>query len=131
MRKRFISLVVLVLAMAAGLLITASPASAAVTNPLQAACDAGGGGSSACAANGGTDPIAGPNGALITITNILALVAGAVSIIFIVIGGFKYVTSNGDSSSVASAKNTIIYAIVGLVVAALARSLINFVIGKL
>jgi hypothetical protein len=47
----------------------------------------------------------------------------------IVIGGIKYTTSNGDSSAITSAKNTILYSVVGLVVAILAFAIVNFVLG--
>ncbi len=50
--------------------------------------------------------------------------------IMIVIGGIKYTTSNGDSSSVTSAKNTILYAVVGLIVAMMAYAIVNYVVGK-
>jgi hypothetical protein len=49
----------------------------------------------------------------------------------IIIGGLKYVTSNGDSNSISSAKNTIIYALIGIVVVAIAQSVVRFVLGKL
>ncbi|HSX28000.1 MAG TPA: hypothetical protein VLF60_00945 [Candidatus Saccharimonadales bacterium] len=65
------------------------------------------------------------------VTSILAYFVGIASVIMIVISGFKYVTSNGDSGSVQSAKNTLIYAIVGLVVAIFAQVIVKFVIGKL
>ena len=48
--------------------------------------------------------------------------------IMIIIGGFKYVTSGGDTNSIASAKNTIIYAIIGIVLAALGQILVHFVL---
>lgn len=63
-----------------------------------------------------------------SIVNILLFIIGAVSVIMIVIGGFKYVVSNGDSSQVKSAKDTIFYAIIGLVVAILAYAIVNWVI---
>jgi hypothetical protein len=53
---------------------------------------------------------------------------GVLSVIFIIIGGFKYVTSGGDPKNTASAKNTILYAVVGVVVAILAFAIVNFVI---
>ncbi len=111
-------------------LMMAAPASA--VDPYGAACNGGGGNSAICQGKGnGADPIAGPSGAIISITTILAIVAGVVSVIFIIIGGLKYVTSGGDSSSIASAKSTIIAALIGLVIAALARPIVTFVIGKL
>jgi hypothetical protein len=46
----------------------------------------------------------------------------------IIYGGFRYITSGGDSGRVGSAKNTLIYAIVGLIIVALAQLIVNFVI---
>jgi hypothetical protein len=46
----------------------------------------------------------------------------------IVIGGIRYTTSNGDSAGITSAKNTILYAVVGLIVALLAYAIVNFVL---
>jgi cytochrome bd-type quinol oxidase subunit 2 len=65
-----------------------------------------------------------------TIINIFSLVVGIVSVIMIILGGFRYITSGGDSSNVQSAKNTIIYAIIGLVVVALAQFIVQFVLNK-
>ena len=65
-----------------------------------------------------------------TIINILSLVVGVTAVIMIIIGGFKYIISSGDSSNVTSAKNTILYAIVGLVIVALAQVIVRFVIGR-
>lgn len=64
------------------------------------------------------------------VINILSWIVGVASVVMIVIGGLKYVTSNGDSGGIASAKNTIIYAIVGLVIAIFAQAIVQFVIGK-
>lgn len=63
-----------------------------------------------------------------TVVNVLLYILGAIAVIMIVIGGIKYTTSNGDSSSVQSAKNTILYAVVGLIVALMAYAIVNFVI---
>lgn len=70
------------------------------------------------------------NNVIGTAINILSAVVGVVAVIMIVIGGFKYVTSGGDASSVSSAKQTIIYAIIGLVVAAAARIIATFVLSR-
>ena len=59
---------------------------------------------------------------------ILTYIIGVVSVIMIMVGGFKYITSNGDSNSVSNAKSTIIYAMVGLVVVALTQFLIRVVL---
>ena len=64
------------------------------------------------------------------VTNVLLFVIGAVSVIMLIIGGFRYVTSQGDQTQVQSAKNTILYSIVGIVVAILAYAAVNFVISS-
>lgn len=61
-----------------------------------------------------------------TIVTILSWVVGVAAIIVIVIAGLKFITSGGDSNAVASAKNSLIYALVGLVVAAVAQFLVHF-----
>lgn len=72
--------------------------------------------------------IAGEDGVLKTITNVLLFLIGAVSVIMIIYGGIQYVTSSGDSTRVQNAKNTILYSVVGLIVAILAFAVVNFVI---
>jgi multisubunit Na+/H+ antiporter MnhB subunit len=57
-------------------------------------------------------------------------IIGAISVIMLIIGGIRYVVSGGDSGAVTSAKNTILYAIVGIVVAILAYALVNFVVSS-
>lgn len=66
-----------------------------------------------------------------TIINIFSIVVGAVSVIMIILGGFRYITSGGDSNGVTSAKNTILYAIVGLVIVLFAQVIVQFVIARL
>lgn len=71
-------------------------------------------------------------GALIKdIVNTLLYILGAVAVIMIVIGGIQYTISNGDSSKVTAAKNTILYAVIGLIVAILAYAIVNFVVTRL
>ena len=65
------------------------------------------------------------------ITNVLLFLIGAISVIMLIIGGIRYTVSNGDSSAVQSAKNTIMYAIIGVIVAILAYAVVNFVVGNL
>lgn len=64
------------------------------------------------------------------VINILSLVIGAVSVIMIIFGGFKYITSGGESGKVTGAKNTIVYALIGLIVVALAQVIVRFVLTK-
>jgi hypothetical protein len=65
-----------------------------------------------------------------TITNVLLFIIGAVSVIMLIIGGIRYTVSQGDSTAIQNAKNTILYAIIGIVVAILAFALVNFVISN-
>jgi hypothetical protein len=71
------------------------------------------------------------DGAFVTIANILLLLIGAVAVIMLIIGGIRYVISGGDSNAVQGAKNTILFAIVGVVVAFLAYAAVNFLVGQL
>lgn len=66
-----------------------------------------------------------------TILNALYVVAGALAVIFVIVGGIRYSLSGGDSSKIAGAKNTILYAVIGLAVTIFAFAITNFVIGKL
>ena len=63
-----------------------------------------------------------------TIVNIFSLLVGIVSVIMIIYGGFRYITSGGESGAVGNAKNTIIYAIIGLVIVALSQVIVHFVL---
>ena len=65
------------------------------------------------------------------IVNALLFILAAVAVIMIVIGGIKYTISQGDSSAITSAKNTILYSVIGLVVAILAYAIVNFVVDRL
>jgi cytochrome bd-type quinol oxidase subunit 2 len=64
------------------------------------------------------------------IVNIFSVVVGVVAVIMIIYGGFRYITSGGDSGNVTNAKNTILYALVGLVIVALAQFIVKFVLSK-
>ncbi|MBL8160168.1 hypothetical protein JNJ66_06985 [Candidatus Saccharibacteria bacterium] len=68
-----------------------------------------------------------PN-AIAVISNIIIFFVGVVAVIMLIVGGFKYTTSGGDQSSVTAAKNTILYAIVGIIVALMSYAIVNFVI---
>jgi hypothetical protein len=65
------------------------------------------------------------------ISNTLIFVAGAIAVIVLIIGGLNYVTSTGDAARIKKAKDTILYAIIGLIIAILAYAIINFVIERL
>jgi hypothetical protein len=89
------------------------------------ACE-GGGDNAVCAARADDFAVLVQN-----IISTLLAVIGVVAVIMLIIGGFRYVTSNGDSSAITSAKNTILYSVVGIVVAASAFAIVNFVLGRI
>lgn len=65
-----------------------------------------------------------------TVVNIISIVVGVVAVIMIIFGGAKYITSGGESGKITGAKNTIIYALIGLVIVALAQVIVHFVLNK-
>ena len=64
------------------------------------------------------------------VTNLLLMAVGAISIIMIVVGGILFALSNGDSSKVAKARNTVLYAAIGLIVSLLAAAIVNLAFGR-
>lgn len=64
------------------------------------------------------------------ITNTMLLVIGIVAVIMLIVGGFRYVLSNGNEKAISGAKDTILYAIIGIVVALLSYAIVNFVLGR-
>jgi len=87
----------------------------------------------ALAARGNSQPVNlfGSMGIFTIISNTMLFIVGALSVLMLIIGGLRYVVSGGNASSVAGAKNTVLYAIVGLIVALLAYAAINFVLTAL
>lgn len=67
---------------------------------------------------------------LTNVLNAAFMFAGVVAVIFIIIGGIQYSGSAGDPNKVTGAKNTLTYAIIGLVVVAFSLLIVNFVIGQ-
>jgi hypothetical protein len=70
------------------------------------------------------------NNLVTDIINIFSAVVGIICVIMIIFGGFQYITSGGDTGKVGTAKTTIIYAIVGLIVVAFAQFIVQFVLNK-
>lgn len=62
------------------------------------------------------------------IVNIFSIIVGVVAVIMIIYGGFRYITSGGDSAKVGGAKNSLVYAIVGLIIVALAQLIVHYVL---
>jgi hypothetical protein len=90
-------------------------------NPAQA-------GAEAARANGMPADLIGTSGVFTKITNTVLFAVGIISVIMLIVGGLRYIISGGDSKKVTDAKNTIMYAIIGLIIAILAFAIVNFVI---
>lgn len=88
-------------------------------------------GANAAQGEGTSGSLFGDSGIFKTITNTALFIIGALSVIMLIYGGIRYTVSMGDAKNVEAAKNTIMYAIVGIVVALLAYAIVNFVLGAL
>lgn len=88
-------------------------------------------GAEAARADGMPENLVGPDGVFTQVTNTVLYVVGAISVIMLVWGGFRYIISGGDSKKVTDAKNTILYAILGLVIAFFAYAIVNFVLNTI
>ncbi|MDO4773875.1 MAG: hypothetical protein Q4A37_02000 [Candidatus Saccharibacteria bacterium] len=87
------------------------------------------GGVNAARGTGVPTNLANGDGSLIqTIINVMLYAIGVISVIMLIIGGFRYVVSGGQKESVTAAKNTILYAIVGLLVALFAYAIVHFIL---
>lgn len=94
-----------------------------------AACESQGG--KASRSGGCNESVNSLSSIIQTVANILLFLVGAVAVIMLIIGGFRYVTSNGDAAAIKGAKDTILYAIIGIIVAFLAYAAVNFVVTSL
>lgn len=72
--------------------------------------------------------LVGDNGFIRKLTSWILLAVGTISVIMLIYGGFRYVVSGGDSKKVTDAKNTILYAIIGLIISMLAYAIVQFII---
>ena len=81
-----------------------------------------------CKDNSTTDPVI---GTLNLVTNLITGIAGFVAVVMIIVSGFQMVSSSGNPEKISQARTTIIYSIVGLLVVALARIVILFIVRKL
>ena len=88
-------------------------------------------GARAAKCDGCPENLFGDTGVFRQITNTILYIVGIVAVIMLIVGGIKYVVSGGDSKKVTDAKNTVLYAIIGLVVCFLAFAIVNFVISAL
>lgn len=85
-------------------------------------------GAEAARADGMPANLVGPEGVFNKITSTVLYAVGIVSVIMLIYGGLRYVMSGGDSKKVTDAKNTILYAIIGLIIAVLSYAIVHFVL---
>ncbi len=78
-----------------------------------------------------TDPNKKINDFVHKVINLFSAVVGIIAVIMIIVGGLRYITSGGNDASVTSAKNTLLYAIIGLVIVALAQIIVGFTLRKI
>lgn len=76
---------------------------------------------------GGTNPV---TNAIKVVTLIVSVIAGVAAVIIIIISSFKMVTSNGNPQQFASARSSLLYALIGLVIATLAGTIVGFVVNS-
>lgn len=123
--RRFLSLSFMSIVLSLSFALSTSPTTFAATAVQEeAVCEGAGGtyvnGKCDAPGNSVTDTIK-------AVANLLIFIVGIIAVIMIIIGGIKYSTSNGEQSQIASAKNTILYAIIGLIVAFMSYAIVNFV----
>lgn len=75
--------------------------------------------------------LVGVDGVFTRITNTVLYIVGIISVIMLIWGGLRYIMSGGDSKKITDAKNTILYAIIGLIIAILAFAIVNFVLNTI
>lgn len=134
--KKLLTLAAVFSLLCGSLVFTPVATEAASWNPFSAACsntsDSTGQGSSDICKDGSksSNPVSGSNGLLVKITDLVAFIAGAVAVIMLVVSGLKFTLSGGSSEEIASARRTIIYTLVGIVIIVMGRTLIVYVISK-
>ncbi|MBL8122453.1 TrbC/VirB2 family protein [Candidatus Saccharibacteria bacterium] len=134
LRNLIVSLAV-VASMAAPVAVTGAVYAAESSNPSASVCEGASNlqiNTSVSTSNCATDTTATDkvNSTITTIINVFSTIVGVIAVLMIIWGGLRYITSGGDSGKISSAKNTIIYALIGLVVVALAQFIVKFVLSK-
>jgi hypothetical protein len=104
-------------------------AASAQVNPFQNCTQGIANNSTICnAVKGGTGGLFGPDSIWNRILNTITYAIGAIAVLMVVIGALRYALSAGDQGNITSAKNTIIYALIALVIAVMANAIVNFVL---
>ena len=112
---------------------TLSPAVVyAQADPFDQVCSGSGASSPVCTEkNKGGNPLFGPTGIITKVIQLMSIIVGVASVFMIIVGGMRYIFSHGDSGAINQARNTVVYAIAGLVVALASQAIVAFVLEKL
>lgn len=105
-----------------------SSTSVSALDLLEPACTASA--NSAACPGSGAETITGTDGVILRAANIMAVISGIVAVFMMMLGGFYFITAGGDSNKVSSARKTIIYSVVGLIVIVMARTIVVFVVTR-
>lgn len=108
-------------------MILASPPVSAI-NFFGDACTGAGRDSAACPVAG--DKITGSDGVIIRAAELMSIIAGIAAVLIIMVAGFLFITANGDSNKISTARHAVTYAVVGLIVIFLARTIVVFVVNN-
>lgn len=110
---------------------TAAPAYADCTGNPNTSADPLSDGALCSKSKSAKDNLFGTGGVFQTVANTLIFLVGAIAVLFLILGGLRYVISNGDPKNVEAAKSTILYAVIGIVVAILSFAAVQFVISSI
>lgn len=124
MLKRPILILLSLISLAFSSWALAAPSMALASTPQQEVCKGVGAGSG----TGNCTSSISLTTVVRNVINIFSIIIGIAAVVMIMVGGFKYITAAGDTSNVTAAKHTIVYAVIGLVVAALAQFIVWFVL---
>ena len=112
----------------------ASSSQVAAASPFDAVCAANPDSAASTVCNSkdkNANPVTGPNGVAVKVIEILNIVIGVTAVVVIIVSGIRLVISSGDPASISGAKNAILYAVVGLVIAVTAQTIVVFVVKRL
>lgn len=128
--KKIITKLILLSAITAGLVVASQPVYA--TQILSGFCNGGAASSSTVCKDNQSTPTKNPIITLIgDVISVVSFIIGVAAIFVIIISGIRFVMSNGNSNTISQVRSSLLYAVIGLVVAALAESLVAFVLSKL
>jgi len=123
---KFITGILIALTLVVGVAATTAPAYAASSTDAakKQVCSGVSGQTGSSCGTGGVNL----NKIIGAVLNIISAIAGVLAVIMIIISGLKYITSSGEAQAIASAKNTLIYAIVGIIVVATSQIIVHYVL---